>query len=201
MTYVCDFCFVLNFSISSFNNQKIFKLEDSWIREQVVHSSQGFRKHVGQRGYYPYPRFCRNRKQNRIEQKAIIYYCWAVGPPRFLDLPPPLVHTYYLKQLKKKTPLLFCCFDLVSSCSYEMTAPVLKPKICFSTETMPQCNYKWRFRFLFSCSTKRITRNSMQLHLQINIYFCQCKLWQYRLWSFKARDTKLERFLPKNQDT
>ena len=24
-------------------------------------------------------------------------------------------------------------------------------------------------------------------------------LWQYRLWSFKSRDTKLERLLPKNQ--
>ena len=26
-------------------------------------------------------------------------------------------------------------------------------------------------------------------------------LWHYRLWSFKTRDTKLERFLPKNQPT
>ena len=26
-------------------------------------------------------------------------------------------------------------------------------------------------------------------------------LWQYRLWSFKSRDTKLERLLPKNQHT
>ena len=25
------------------------------------------------------------------------------------------------------------------------------------------------------------------------------QLWQYGLWSFQARDTKLERFLPKNQ--
>ena len=24
-------------------------------------------------------------------------------------------------------------------------------------------------------------------------------LWQYRLWSFQGRDTKLERFLAKNQ--
>ena len=27
------------------------------------------------------------------------------------------------------------------------------------------------------------------------------RLWHYRLWSFKSRDTKLERFLPKNQHT
>jgi hypothetical protein len=26
-------------------------------------------------------------------------------------------------------------------------------------------------------------------------------LWQYRLWSFKSGDTKLEIFLPKNQHT
>ena len=26
-----------------------------------------------------------------------------------------------------------------------------------------------------------------------------CKLWHYRLWSFQGRDTKLERFLAKNQ--
>ena len=26
-------------------------------------------------------------------------------------------------------------------------------------------------------------------------------LWQYRLWSFQGRDTKLERFLDKNQHT
>ena len=26
-----------------------------------------------------------------------------------------------------------------------------------------------------------------------------CRLWHYRLWSFKTRDTKLERFLHKNQ--
>ena len=25
------------------------------------------------------------------------------------------------------------------------------------------------------------------------------KIWQYRLWSFQGRDTKLERFLAKNQ--
>ena len=26
-----------------------------------------------------------------------------------------------------------------------------------------------------------------------------CTLWQYGLWSFQTGDTKLERFLPKNQ--
>ena len=28
-----------------------------------------------------------------------------------------------------------------------------------------------------------------------------CMLWQYRLWSFQTRGTKLERLLPKNQHT
>ena len=27
----------------------------------------------------------------------------------------------------------------------------------------------------------------------------RCILWQYRLWSFQGRDTKLERILAKNQ--
>ena len=30
-------------------------------------------------------------------------------------------------------------------------------------------------------------------------YFCHLILWQYRFWSFQERDTKLERFLAKNQ--
>ena len=28
-----------------------------------------------------------------------------------------------------------------------------------------------------------------------------CTLWQYGLWSFQTRGTKLERFLPKSQHT
>ena len=35
----------------------------------------------------------------------------------------------------------------------------------------------------------------------INRYLIQCELWQYGLWSFQTRGTKLERFLPKNQHT
>ena len=31
--------------------------------------------------------------------------------------------------------------------------------------------------------------------------FLWCRVWHYRLWSFKSRDTKLERFLHKNQHT
>ena len=41
-----------------------------------------------------------------------------------------------------------------------------------------------------------------------NCLYCKTKtypviytIWHYRLWSFKFRDTKLERFLPKNQQT
>ena len=35
------------------------------------------------------------------------------------------------------------------------------------------------------------------------VAFCstQCTLWQYGLWSFQTGGTKLERFLPKYQDT
>ena len=31
--------------------------------------------------------------------------------------------------------------------------------------------------------------------------FLLCSLWQYGLWSFQTGDTKLDRFLPKNQHT
>ena len=33
------------------------------------------------------------------------------------------------------------------------------------------------------------------------IMYLYVELWHYRLWSFKSRDTKLERFLQKNQHT
>ena len=32
-------------------------------------------------------------------------------------------------------------------------------------------------------------------------YVLGCSVWHYQLWSFKTRDTKLERFLHKNQRT
>ena len=31
-------------------------------------------------------------------------------------------------------------------------------------------------------------------------YECVCWIWQYRLWSFQERDTKLGKFLAKNQN-
>ena len=34
-----------------------------------------------------------------------------------------------------------------------------------------------------------------------NGFFCVCGVWQYGLWSIQTGSTKLERFLPKNQDT
>ena len=30
-------------------------------------------------------------------------------------------------------------------------------------------------------------------------FFVMCGIWQYRLWSFQGRDTKLERLLVKDQ--
>ena len=43
-------------------------------------------------------------------------------------------------------------------------------------------------------STSRQVRN-------LFIFLFEIILWQYRLWSFKPGDTKLGRFLPKNQHT
>ena len=42
--------------------------------------------------------------------------------------------------------------------------------------------------------------SSLEAHTKM-IIFIQCELWQYGLWSFQARGTKLDRFLPKNQHT
>ena len=36
---------------------------------------------------------------------------------------------------------------------------------------------------------------------RLKIELPNCSLWHYRLWSFQGRDTKLERFLAKNQHT
>ena len=41
-----------------------------------------------------------------------------------------------------------------------------------------------------------ITVNKSQIFLVIHQKL-SCSLWQYRLWSFQGRDTKLERFLAK----
>ena len=34
-----------------------------------------------------------------------------------------------------------------------------------------------------------------------SIRYIECMLWQYRLWSFQERDTKLKRFLDRNEYT
>ena len=37
-------------------------------------------------------------------------------------------------------------------------------------------------------------------HVGLSLFnWIQYRLWQYGLWSFQTGDTKLERFLPKNQ--
>ena len=41
----------------------------------------------------------------------------------------------------------------------------------------------------------------IQNYALVVFYICSGALWQYRLWSFQTGDTKLKRFLPKNQHT
>ena len=82
----------------------------------------------------------------------------AIPPtPDFLTYRRAASGTYLLFEIvkEKKPRYHFAVLTFVSSCSYKMTAPVLKPKICFSTETMPQYNYKWRSRFLCSNAAQR----------------------------------------------
>ena len=43
--------------------------------------------------------------------------------------------------------------------------------------------------------------SSVDISLYNSMEIQYVKLWQYRLWSFKSGNTKLERFLPKNQHT
>ena len=42
-------------------------------------------------------------------------------------------------------------------------------------------------------------RHELQPILCVNIRICWCTLWQYQLWSFKFRHTKLVRFWPKHE--
>ena len=58
------------------------------------------------------------------------------------------------------------------------------------------CFYVHKYLALFSLFHLRKRNQSKHEKVRVG-----CSLWQYRLWSFKSRDTKLERFLSKNQHT
>ena len=53
------------------------------------------------------------------------------------------------------------------------------------------------------CIWKSMGNKSILFVINANyqVDFSKNVLWHYRLWSFKEKDTKLERFLPKNQHT
>ena len=53
----------------------------------------------------------------------------------------------------------------------------------------------FEIKYLCHWQTVCVSANS-----RLNITWL-CKVWHYRLWSFKTRDTKLERFLHKNPHT
>ena len=62
----------------------------------------------------------------------------------------------------------------------------------------------WNVAIIFSCDlyAKFMTGWSRREKSKIKIQkFHECMLWQHRFWSFKSRDTKVERFLHKNQHT
>ena len=58
-------------------------------------------------------------------------------------------------------------------------------------------------QFLGSALSPITSHNRLIFFLEENSYFHApvVSVWQYGLWSFQARGTKLERFLPKNQHT
>ena len=54
------------------------------------------------------------------------------------------------------------------------------------------------------CTNKGWRKRKWILKPKISAYFllqADCTVWQYRLWSFKSGDKKLEIFLPKKQQT
>ena len=60
--------------------------------------------------------------------------------------------------------------------------------------------------FRHSYKNSKSCNEMIMSHLNLSLGFLSCQiihcgwtLWQYRLWSFQGRDTKLERFLAKNQ--
>ena len=55
--------------------------------------------------------------------------------------------------------------------------------------------------YIFSEKDHMIIQQRQYLFGSFYTYWFYYTLWHYRLWSFKSRDTKLERFLPKNQHT
>ena len=56
------------------------------------------------------------------------------------------------------------------------------------------------FRWIYYCHNSKSTgEETGKTHLCELLCHCVCLLWHYRLWSFQGRDTKLERFLQKNQ--
>ena len=63
----------------------------------------------------------------------------------------------------------------------------------FTTNVLYKCIHSKRTQLC----CKNIRFSCSRLH-EI-VFFC--RLWQYGLWSFQTGDTKLERFLPKNQHT
>ena len=89
MTYVCDFCFVLNISvvvltIRKYSNARILGF---------VNRYPGGGGSMGVRGAITAtPDFAGIENRTDAESDNLLLLgCW---PPRFLDLPPHLVHTY-----------------------------------------------------------------------------------------------------------
>ena len=92
---------------------------------------------------------------------------------------------------------LFFFQGLLISCN-QMSADYLFQKdkhydVCYDTgDKVIQCGRHNDIFKLWLQWRSRVRTKNMYLH---------CTIWHYRLWSFKTRDTKLERFLHKNQHT
>ena len=64
--------------------------------------------------------------------------------------------------------------------------------------------FKWKFMKVLATLHCDLSTNYLSISSNSNAIIVKCRdctLWQYGLWSFQTGDTKLERFLHKNQHT
>ena len=78
----------------------------------------------------------------------------------------------------------------VTECLYMHNVAKMSPK---------KSNFAFGFSFTSDFTKKNPKLYDGDINLTIKELANAVQLWQYGLWSFQTGDTKLERFLPKNQ--
>ena len=126
----------------------------------------------------------------------------------FLDDPPPNFHSWFWQKIDCSAPILHFWFGPKVNCAqycvnlerdFRQFFAVMRDYWSFGnhqTASPPaRSNCCWKM-CLFSWCTYYSQKYS---HFAIFVIVWSSKLWQYWLWSFQGKDTKLEMFLAKNQ--